>query len=114
MIFAREYNSVIKRNSNKDKEEEANRIQQYFDLYEDFDEAFIAVDWDLIIIHWNKAAERVTTVKAKEAIGKRIDAVLPEMITIRLTTNLYQEVCHENCCCFRWQCFTETGRTNDA
>jgi PAS domain S-box-containing protein len=88
VILAREYNSVIKQNSNKNNEEDANQIQKYSDLYEDFDEAFIAVDWDLIIIHWNKAAQRVTTIKAKEAIGKRIDAVLPEMITIDFTPYL--------------------------
>ena len=51
-------------------------------MYEDFDEAFIAVDWDLTIIHWNKAAERVTTVKAKDALGKKINDVLPEMVTV--------------------------------
>jgi signal transduction histidine kinase len=54
-------------------------------LYRDFDEAFIAVDWDLTIIHWNKAAERVTTVKAEDAIGKKIIDVLPEMTSIDIT-----------------------------
>jgi PAS domain S-box-containing protein len=51
-------------------------------LFEDFDEAFIATDWDLTIIHWNKAAERVTTVRAKDALGKKIYEVLPEMTTV--------------------------------
>ena len=51
-------------------------------MYEEFDEAFIAVNWDLIIIHWNKAAERVTAVKAKDALGKKIIDVLPEMLTV--------------------------------
>ena len=55
---------------------------RYPDLYEEFDEAFIAFDWDLTIIHWNKAAERVTTVKAKDALGKKINDVLPEMMTV--------------------------------
>ena len=59
-----------------------NRAQSYPDLYEDFDEALIAVDWDLTIIHWNKAAERVTTVQAKDALGKKINDVLPEMVTV--------------------------------
>ena len=55
---------------------------RYHDLYEEFDEAFIAFDWDLTIIHWNKAAERVTTVKAKDALGKKINDILPEMMTV--------------------------------
>jgi len=59
-----------------------NRTEKYSDLYEDFDEAFIGVDWDLIVIHWNKAAERVTTIKAKDALGKKINDVLPEMMTV--------------------------------
>ncbi len=58
---------------------------RYPDLYEEFDEAFIAFDWDLTIIHWNKAAERVTTVKAKDALGKKINDVLPEMMTVDFT-----------------------------
>jgi PAS domain S-box-containing protein len=57
-------------------------------LYEDFDEAFIAVDWDLVIIHWNKAAERVTTVQAKDALGKKINEVLPEMVTVEVAPYL--------------------------
>ncbi len=57
-------------------------------MYEDFDEAFIATDWDLTIIHWNKAAERITTVKAKDALGKKIYDVLPEMTTVDVTPYL--------------------------
>ncbi len=55
---------------------------RYHDLYEEFDEAFIAFDWDLTIIHWNKAAERVAIVKAKDALGKKINDILPEMMTV--------------------------------
>jgi PAS domain S-box-containing protein len=61
---------------------------RYPDLYEEFDEAFIAFDWDLTIIHWNKAAERVTTVKAKDALGKKVNDVLPEMMTVDLTPHI--------------------------
>jgi PAS domain S-box-containing protein len=56
--------------------------QNYRELYESFGEAFIATDWELNVIHWNKAAERITTVKAKDALGKKIYAVLPEMVTV--------------------------------
>ena len=56
--------------------------QKYRELYESFGEAFIATDWELNIIHWNKSAERVTAVKAKDALGKKVYAVLPEMASV--------------------------------
>jgi PAS domain S-box-containing protein len=61
---------------------------RYPDLYEEFDEAFIAFDWNLTIIHWNKAAERVTTVKTKDALGKKINDILPEMMTVDLAPHI--------------------------
>ncbi len=56
--------------------------QRISDLFESFDEAYIAVNWDLNIIYWNRAAERVTATKAKDALGKKIYEVLPEMISV--------------------------------
>ena len=76
-------NSIIKSNIKK-----VDDGKRYPDLYEEFDEAFIAFDWDLTIIHWNKAAERVTTVKDKDALGKKINEILPEMMTVDLTPHI--------------------------
>jgi PAS domain S-box-containing protein len=59
--------------------------QSYRELYESFGEAFIATDWELNVIHWNKAAERITKVKAKDALGEKIYKVLPEMISVDVT-----------------------------
>ncbi|MCW3999744.1 MAG: ATP-binding protein [Candidatus Bathyarchaeota archaeon] len=59
--------------------------QSYRELYESFGEGFIATDWELNVIHWNKAAERVTTVEAKDALGKKIYEVLPEMQSVDVT-----------------------------
>ena len=87
-ILAREDDSVGKKNIENCSKENNNVMQKYPDLYEYFDEAFIAVDWDLVIIHWNKAAERVTTIKAKDALGKKIYNVLPEMMTIEFSPYL--------------------------
>lgn len=56
--------------------------QKYRELYESVDEAFLVTDWELTVINWNKAAERVTTVPAKDALGKKIYEVLPEMQAI--------------------------------
>ena len=59
--------------------------QNYRELYESFGEVFIAADWELNVIHWNKAAERVTRVPAKDALGKKVYEVLPEMMTEEVT-----------------------------
>jgi PAS domain S-box-containing protein len=60
--------------------------QQYLrNLYESFGEAFIGIDWELNVIYWNKTAERVTTVKEKDALGKKVYDVLPEMVSIDFT-----------------------------
>jgi signal transduction histidine kinase len=43
------------------------------------------MDWELTVLHWNRAAERVTKIKAQEAIGKKIYEVLPEMMSVDVT-----------------------------
>ncbi|XHH09614.1 MAG: ATP-binding protein [Candidatus Bathyarchaeia archaeon] len=62
--------------------------QSYRELYESFGEAFIATDWEFNVIHWNKVAERVTQVKAEDALGKKVYAVLPEFLTVDITPYL--------------------------
>lgn len=59
--------------------------KQYHEIYDSFGEALIATDWEFNVIHWNKAAERVTTLKAADALGKKLYTVLPEMTTIDVT-----------------------------
>ncbi len=59
--------------------------QNYRELYESFGEAFIATDWELTIIHWNRAAEKVTKIPTREALGKKIYQVLPEMAAVDVT-----------------------------
>jgi PAS domain S-box-containing protein len=59
--------------------------KQYHEIYDSFGEALIATDWEFNVIHWNKAAERVTAQKAADALGKKLYNVLPEMITVNVT-----------------------------
>jgi PAS domain S-box-containing protein len=59
--------------------------QSYRELYESFGEAFIATDWELTVIHWNKTAERLTRVKAEDALGKKVYEVLPETMNVDVT-----------------------------
>ncbi|MGD6808385.1 MAG: PAS domain-containing sensor histidine kinase [Candidatus Bathyarchaeia archaeon] len=84
----REYTSRLE----KIVEERTNQIleseQKYRELYESFGEAFIAFDWDLNVIHWNKVAERVTATLAENALGKKIYKVLPEFLSVDVTPYL--------------------------
>lgn len=59
--------------------------QKYRELYESFDEAFIVTDWEFNVINWNKAAERVTRIPTKDALGKKVYDVLPEMLSVDFT-----------------------------
>ena len=63
-------------NQVEERTKEIHRSEQnYRELYESFGEAFIATDWELNVIHWNKVAERITRVKASNALGKKVYAV---------------------------------------
>ncbi len=79
--YAKNLEKTIDERTKKIKESE----QNYRELYDSFGEAFIATNWELNVIHWNKAAERVTTVKAQDALGKKIYEVLPEMAAVDVT-----------------------------
>jgi PAS domain S-box-containing protein len=68
--------------------------KQYHEIYDSFGEALIATNWDLDVIHWNKAAERVTTVNATNALGKKVYEVLPEFLTVDITP--YFEALRQN------------------
>jgi PAS domain S-box-containing protein len=65
--------------------------QSYRELYESFGEAFIATDWELNVIHWNRTAERITKISAEEALGKKIYDIFPEMGSIDIT-NYYESL----------------------
>ena len=79
--YARNLELLVEERTKKIKESE----QSYRELYESFGDAFIATDWEFNIIHWNKAAERITGLHTKDALGKKIYDVLPEMLSIDIT-----------------------------
>ncbi|MFA5366075.1 MAG: ATP-binding protein [Candidatus Bathyarchaeia archaeon] len=79
--YAKNLERIVEERTRKICESE----QSYRELYDSFGEAFIATDWELNVIHWNKAAERVTNVKAKDALGKKVYDVLPEMASVDVT-----------------------------
>ena len=79
--YAKNLEKLVEERTKKILESE----QSYRELYESFGEAFIATDWELKVIHWNKAAEQITNIMAKDALGKQIYTVLPEMNSIEVT-----------------------------
>ncbi|MGD6851421.1 MAG: PAS domain-containing sensor histidine kinase [Candidatus Bathyarchaeia archaeon] len=79
--YAKNLEKLVQERTKKILESE----QSYRELYESFGEAFIATDWELNVIHWNKAAEEVTRVAAEDALGKKIYDVLPEMMSVNIT-----------------------------
>ena len=80
--YAKNLEKLVEERTKKISESE----QSFRELYESFGEAFIATDWELNVIHWNKVAERVTRVTAKDALGKKIYNVLPEMASVDVTS----------------------------
>lgn len=72
-----------------------NGNQSYQELYESFGDAFVATDWELNITHWNKATEKITKVPAKDAIGKKIYEIIPEISSIDITP-YYQSLRADN------------------
>ncbi len=83
--YANNLEQLVEERTQKIKEAE----QNYRELFESFGEAFIVTDWELNVTHWNKAASRVTSVLAEDAMGKKIYEVMPEMMTV--DTSSYSE-----------------------
>ena len=90
----REYAANIEKLVEQRTAEIRRNEQAYHEIYDSFGEALIAIDWELIVIHWNKAAERVTTIKASDAIGKKIYDILPETLSVDLAQ--YYESLRDN------------------
>jgi PAS domain S-box-containing protein len=79
--YANNLEKIVEERTKKILESE----EKYHELYESFGEVFIAMDWELNIIHWNKVAEKTTGVKAEQALGKKIYEIFPEMQSIDVT-----------------------------
>jgi PAS domain S-box-containing protein len=67
-----EYTNSLERLVERRTKEIIDKEKRYHEIYDSFGEALIATDWEFNVIHWNKAAERVTTVKATDALGKKV------------------------------------------
>jgi two-component system cell cycle sensor histidine kinase/response regulator CckA len=52
---------------------------RYRELAESIDEVFFAMDRDLRYIYWNNASEALTRISAKDAVGKSLFELFPEL-----------------------------------
>jgi len=53
--------------------------EKYRDLAESIDDVFFAMDQELRYTYWNKASKRLTGISEKEAIGKSLTEVFPDV-----------------------------------
>jgi PAS domain S-box-containing protein len=56
---------------------------RYRELAESIDEVFFAMDRDLRYIYWNNASEKLTGISAKDAVGKSLFELFPELKNAR-------------------------------
>jgi PAS domain S-box-containing protein len=72
-------------------EESARRNEQRFkDLADSISDVFFAIDLNMSCTYWNKATEKLTGVKSRDAIGKPITEILPESSGEKIAT-LYND-----------------------
>jgi PAS domain S-box-containing protein len=77
--------TVIRDMTARKKTEERLRESEesYRELAESITDVFFAMDNDLTITHWNKASEYLTGVTARDAIGRPLTEVFPELLGSR-------------------------------
>ncbi|WP_196140002.1 PAS domain S-box protein [Aliikangiella sp. G2MR2-5] len=75
----------------------ANSIQNYLEkLIDSMPSAIIAVDEDYRVMQWNIEAERMTNIKAKEAVGEQLSKVFPTLHTHIHKHNQDRDLIHHN------------------
>ncbi|VVB90251.1 Methanogenesis regulatory histidine kinase FilI [uncultured archaeon] len=65
--------------------------ERHRELAESIDEVFYAMDRDLKYIYWNNASEKLTGISSKDAVGKSLIELFPELKGAR-AEKLYMEV----------------------
>ncbi|MCW4009616.1 MAG: PAS domain S-box protein [Candidatus Bathyarchaeota archaeon] len=65
---------------------------RYKELANSIADSFVALDKDLRYIYWNKASEKITGIKAKDAIGRHLLEVFEEDEGTRKVADTYRKV----------------------
>jgi PAS domain S-box-containing protein len=66
--------------------------EQYRELASSITDVFFAMDKDLKYIYWNKASENLTGISEKDAIGKSIYELFPDIPEMRRAEGIYLDV----------------------
>ena len=74
--------TITKNITERKKAEEALKLseEKYRELTESISDVFFAIDEDLRFTYWNKASENLSETPAKEAIGKYLTEVFPDVM----------------------------------
>jgi PAS domain S-box-containing protein len=66
--------------------------ENYRQLTESISDVFFEMDKDLRCTYWNRASEKLTGVSAKDAIGKSLLELFPDILITRKTKRVYLDV----------------------
>jgi PAS domain S-box-containing protein/putative nucleotidyltransferase with HDIG domain len=88
------YEGVVEDITEHKQAEEALREshEHYSQLANSITDVFFAFDKDLKYIYWNAASEKLTKISAKEAIGKSLYDLFPDMPQTKIAGEKYREV----------------------
>ncbi len=66
--------------------------KKYKQLTESISDVFFEMDKDLLCTYWNRASEKLTGISAKDAIGKSLLELFPDILLTRKTKKVYLDV----------------------
>ena len=87
----KEYSEKMEKLVNEKVKDVKESEEKYRELTESISDVFFAMDKDLRYTYWNKASEKLTGIPSKDAIGKSLTKVFPNVKGTRIE-QFYQEV----------------------
>jgi PAS domain S-box-containing protein len=87
----KEYSEKMEKLVNEKVKDVKESEEKYRELTESISDVFFAMDKDLRYTYWNKASEKLTGIPSKDAIGKSLTEIFPNVNGTRIE-QFYQEV----------------------